>query len=395
MQLLNKRSGNYSPRDRMLLEHFATQAAIAIRNARLMQDLLAHMGLYASPHSGQTTRQLFAALQAPAHSERLTVMFADMRGYSQLYDIIKSPEKSQSLLNQFLTMLAEGVLSYEGVVNKFLGDGMMALFRHDDHEVRAVRSAFALVEGFHTLRGQWDQDQDISADLGFLDIGVGIATGEVILGTIGSAKVRDFTAMGTPVILASAFERVARDKRRILVNQGTYAAVRELVPEIEGPVSFVVQKPDQPGGVVYKQYHLKSLTRAKVTKVFVSHSHLDRDFVEARLIRPLGNLGVSTWYSRDDIRGGDVWVKSIRQGLEECDWVVVVVSENSAKSEWVAEEVDIAFSAGRFKGKIVPLVRDATPLERVNSLLKHLQAIDTREEPEFVEELRRIFQRKH
>jgi class 3 adenylate cyclase len=394
VQLLNKESGKFTARDQILLEQFANQAALGIRNARLMQDLLAHMGFYAIPEPGRSTVDLLATLRAPAHSERLTVMFADMRGFSQLHDAVRIPEKTQSLLNEYVAMLSDRVLQHGGVVNKFLGDGVMALFREDKHEERAVRAAFAMLDDFPPLRQRWDDDQDISADLQFLDIGIGIATGDVMLGTIGSTKVRDFTAIGTAVNLAAAFEQDARAGKRILVNHGTYAAVKERVAEIEGPESYELRKPDQPRGVLYKQYHLKSLTHAVRSKAFISHSHLDREFVEAELIPPLAENGVGTWYSRDDIRGGDVWVKSIREGLNQCDWVLVIVSENSANSDWVSEEVDIAFASGRFKGKIVPLARDGTPLERVNPLLQHLQAIDARRKAALAEELRQILRVK-
>src|ERR1043166_5767969 len=67
MQLINKRSGNFTTRDRTLLQHFSNQAAIAIRNARLLQDLLAHMGFYTSGEVGKSTMDLFTELKSPAH----------------------------------------------------------------------------------------------------------------------------------------------------------------------------------------------------------------------------------------------------------------------------------------------------------------------------------------
>lgn len=388
MQMLNKRAGAYTDRDQLLLEHFAAHAALAIRNARLFENLLAHMGLYAAPERAGSAEQLLRELQRPATREKLTVMFADMRGFKLLCQIVNSPDTSLHMLSEFLTLLSEQVLQHGGVVNKFLGDGLLALFRADDHAVRAVRCAFAMVDAFNHLRATWDEQS--SAELTFLDVGIGITTDEVILGTIGSGKLRDFTAVGTAVNLASAFEAVARNGKRILVDQITYTAVKHLVAEIDGPLTFELREPDQRAGHVYKQYHLKRLTPAIKPLVFISHSHKDRAFVEQALIAELARFNIDTWYSRDDIKGGSSWVRSISEGLDNSDWVVVVVSKDSATSQWVAEEVDIAGANPRLKGKVIPILLDNTDLEAVHPYLRHLHALDAREAPPVAERLSRL-----
>jgi len=77
VQILNKKE-KYTQRDLVLLEHFASQAAIAIRNARLFMDLIAHMGIYGSQKKDIGPLALFKELSKPACSEELSVMFADM-----------------------------------------------------------------------------------------------------------------------------------------------------------------------------------------------------------------------------------------------------------------------------------------------------------------------------
>ncbi len=257
VQLLNKRSGNYTERDVLLLEHFAAHAAVAIRNARHFQDLLAHMGLYTSTARVRKTQDLLIELTAPAHQERMTILFADMRGFTQLTQVLRSPQTIQNLLNEFLTLLCEQVMRYGGIVNKFLGDGVLALFRDADTEARAVNCAFDILDAFFTLRDRWNRSHN--EDLGFIDVGVGIATDEVIIGSIGSTKVKDFTAMGNAVNLAAAFEQAARRGKRILVDQNTLSAVQHIIADVEGPESFELKKPDQLIGHTYKTYHLKRL----------------------------------------------------------------------------------------------------------------------------------------
>ena len=88
MQLLNKRSGVYTDRDCVLLEQFANYAAIALRNSRLFEQLIAQMGLYTSKADGHSITELINELNSPARMERLTVLFADMRGFRQLCQVI-------------------------------------------------------------------------------------------------------------------------------------------------------------------------------------------------------------------------------------------------------------------------------------------------------------------
>ena len=138
MQILNKRTGNYDARDLALLEHFADLAAVAIRNARLFEKLLAHMGFFASRDEGQGPLELLAELNQPPRLEKISILFADMRGSTQLCQVLQSPVQIQELMSEFVGVMADQVLDHHGIVNKFLGDGLLALFRRDDHARRAV-----------------------------------------------------------------------------------------------------------------------------------------------------------------------------------------------------------------------------------------------------------------
>jgi tetratricopeptide (TPR) repeat protein len=76
-----------------------------------------------------------------------------------------------------------------------------------------------------------------------------------------------------------------------------------------------------------------------MSRVFISHSAKDRDFVEREIIAPLEQHGIKTWYSKDKIRGGAIWEKKIQEGLKACDWFLVAVTPDSINSEWVWKEV--------------------------------------------------------
>jgi class 3 adenylate cyclase/putative methionine-R-sulfoxide reductase with GAF domain len=375
MQILNKRSGNYTEIERVLLEHFAAQVAVAIQNAQLFEELLAHSGLYSRSIAEGDLAGLILEMQKPAQSEVLTVLFADLRGFTQLCQSLPTPAELQVRLNEFMAMLADEIINHDGTVNKFLGDGVMALFRQGNHSERAVKAAFEMVDRFTEMRIRWDDETSQSMD--FLDIGVGIVTDQVTLGAVGSGKVREFTAIGSAVNLASAFEQDARQGRRIIVNQLAYRNVKDFV-EANGPEEYVLKKPGQTVGVKYRRYALTRLATDSLQQIFVSHSHQNREHVESLLVKPLNDLGIRTWYAADNIPKGAFWPVEIRKALSNCQWMIVVVSRASSESNWVRLEVDLAMALGRMRERIIPVLLDDTPLQAVNEYLASMQAIDLR-----------------
>jgi class 3 adenylate cyclase len=359
----------------VLLEHFASQAAVAIKNAQMFESLLAHSGFYTRLNAPSKLVELMRELHEPAHLERLTILFADMRGFTQLCQTLNSAREIQNRLNEFISMLAEEVISCDGMVNKFLGDGVMALFRHDNHAERAVKAAFQIVERFREMKQRWDDES--SEQLGFLEVGTGIVTDEVTIGAIGSEKVRDFTAVGSAVNLAAALEKEARDGKWIIANHLTYRDVKDQL-EAESLEDYVLKKPGQTVGVRHKRYWLKKLGEPLKRRIFVSHSHLDGQFVQSRLLQPLKELGIDTWCATDDIPKGALWPAAIRTALSQCTWMIVVVSKNSSESDWVRLEVDMAVGLGRMTGKIIPVQLDDTGPGKVNEYLVSMQMVDAR-----------------
>jgi adenylate cyclase len=385
IQILNKRKGRYTSRDRILLENFASQASVAIRNAGLFKDIVAHMGLYTSNDAAGLVDQL----RKRARCERLTVMFADMRGFTQLCQTLGDPTRIQGLLEEFLSMLSEQVLQNGGIVNKFLGDGLLAIFRTGDFEKNGVKSAFAIVERFQSILRQWQEVT--SEDLSFLDVGIGIVTGDAILGTIRASKVRDFTVIGTPVNLAAAFENHAREGKRILVDQITYNAVKDIVADAAPQPAFELRKAHQTNGNKFRQYHLIRLRPEAPTRIFIAHNWRDRDFVERELTEALSKYGIDTWYARFDVLPGENYVSAIQAGLLKCDGMVVVISRHSAASDWVSREVATALDDPRLRDKIIPVLIDDTEITSVSDRLRLFQWIDSREKISVAERLYKRF----
>ena len=394
VQILNKRVGNYTVRDRVLLERFADGAAVAIENAILVGDLFAHMGLYTSARMDPVE-----VLARPAWSETVTVLFADMRGFTQLCQVIGRPEKTQQMLNAFLTMLADEVIRHNGVVNKFLGDGLMALFREsDDKAIDAVRCAFSMLSAFDAMKAAWDAESNVR--LQFLDLGVGISTDDVVLGSVGSAQVLDFTAIGTGVNLAAYLMEQARDGRRLLVDKVTFRLAQSIVEQYDGPEEVELRKPGQSVGHPYERFHLVRMKGAAATAapaatalrseapagaVFVSYSHQDGEWLALlrKHLAPYVHGGsVSVW---DDTRigAGENWKDAIVQALRTARVAVLLVSPDFLASDFIRRnELPPLLAAARGKGlKIIwlPVVDSSyeeTPIAQLQAALSPATPLD-------------------
>lgn len=144
----------------------------------------------------------------------LTVLFSDMRGFTAMTEN-KPPEETVKLLNSCLSLQAQCVKKFHGDIDKYVGDCVVALFQGEDMELNAIRCA---LEAHRALE---------KADAP-LRIGIGIVTGEVILGSIGSEDRLDYTVIGSNVNLCSRLCSQA-GPGETLIAEGTYQRVKGLV----------------------------------------------------------------------------------------------------------------------------------------------------------------------
>ena len=153
-----------------------------------------------------------------------TVLFSDVQGFSRVAEGL-APTELVALLNEYLTAMTDVVVEAGGVVDKYLGDSLMAEFGVpvpvDDHAVRACRAALRMRDELRRLREGWRK-----RGMPALHARIGINTGRVLVGNLGSFRMMDYTCMGDQVNLASRLEGANKEYRtEILVSEFTWRQV--------------------------------------------------------------------------------------------------------------------------------------------------------------------------
>jgi adenylate cyclase len=159
----------------------------------------------------------------------MTVLFSDIRGFTSVTEK-GDPEELVAQLNDYFTEMVEIVFRHGGTVDKFVGDMVMALFGApvDDrgHAEHAVAAAVDMVRKLGELNRKWASEGRTA-----LDIGIGVSSGEMIAGNIGSSSIMSYTVIGDNVNLGSRLESLNKDYRtRIIISEATRARLEGNYP---------------------------------------------------------------------------------------------------------------------------------------------------------------------
>ena len=180
------------------------------------------MSRYLTPHVAEQVMALGEDALMVGERKEVTILFSDIRGYTTLTENLGAAEVVL-LLNQYFETMVEAVFNHEGTLDKFIGDALMAVFGAplpltENHAWRAVQSALDMrrrLEEFNQRRIIQAQPQ--------IRIGIGISSGDVVSGNIGSRKRMDYTVIGDGVNLSSRLEAVTKDYGcDILLSEFTY-----------------------------------------------------------------------------------------------------------------------------------------------------------------------------
>jgi adenylate cyclase len=193
-----------------------------LRREAMVRDLF---GQYVSPEVARL------AIEQEGHLEgkviRCTVLFADIRRFTALAEVLP-PTRLIGTLNRYFDRMLAAVEAEGGIVNKFGGDSLLAIFGSplnpsDDHATQAVRAAQRMRAALRAFN-----DEQAAAEMPELRVGFGVATGEIVAGNVGSTRKLEYTVIGDPVNLAARLQELSPELgSSLLVSAETASEVSD------------------------------------------------------------------------------------------------------------------------------------------------------------------------
>ena len=216
--------------------------AIVVYVAKTAEDIRKIFGRYLSDLVVANLLESPEGLKLGGEKRKITIMTSDLRGFTAISERL-SPEEVIKLLNVYLHHMADTIADYQGTIDEFQGDGILVLFgapttRKDD-AVRAVACACAMQLRMAAVNQEMEQ-----MNLPQLTMGIGINTGEVVVGNIGSEKRSKYGVVGTPVNITYRIESYTVGGQ-ILISEQTLEEVGAIamVEESKKVLSKGIQKP--------------------------------------------------------------------------------------------------------------------------------------------------------
>jgi adenylate cyclase len=171
-----------------------------------------------------------AALQFGGEVRSLTVLFTDIRDFTGFTER-HQPQEVVQMLHEYLTRMVDQVLAQQGTLDKFIGDAVMAIFGaplpQPDHAERACRAALGMIRELDGLQARWAAEGREP-----FRMGVGINTGEMVVGNLGSEQLFDYTVVGDGVNLAARLESLNKEYKTttpIIISESTYLAAKDVL----------------------------------------------------------------------------------------------------------------------------------------------------------------------
>jgi adenylate cyclase len=240
-------TGAFTEKDLQLLSGIASQAATSLDNAYLARKLeeeaasRVKLQRFLSPSLAEQVLSGHIELKPGGELRECTVLFSDIRGYTSIAERYEAQDVV-AMLNEYFEILVDAVFKYEGTLDKYIGDSVMAVWGAPIHQpdapIRAVRAALEMREAL----GRWNADRRAAGRVPILT-GFGIDTGLVVAGNLGSSKTMEYTVIGDSVNLASRLTNLAAADQ-IIISESTLASVHGDVITEALPPSKVKGKED-------------------------------------------------------------------------------------------------------------------------------------------------------
>ena len=192
------------------------------KKSRQIRDAFQH---YVSPAVVNEILKKPDQLALGGEKRKLTVLFSDIRGFTTLSETLP-PEKLTRLLNLYLTTMTDCVFDHAGMLDKYVGDELMALFgaplKTEQHALDACLTALDMIQKLDFVRQEWAKE-----NVSYLNIGIGIHTGEMIVGNMGSERIFDYTVIGDSVNLGSRLEGTNKVYgTHIIISEDVYTQIQ-------------------------------------------------------------------------------------------------------------------------------------------------------------------------
>jgi adenylate cyclase len=193
---------------------------------------------YVSQHVLEKIVKSKGSAKLEGERKKITVFFSDIRNFTHLSESMP-PEKVMAFLNQYFEKMLDIIFKHNGMLDKLLGDGIMAEFgvpvEDPQQERNAVLTALEMIEAINLLQDKWKEEGKPP-----IDIGIGIHTGDAIVGSLGSEQRMQYTAVGDTVNIAERLQEVTKDKKYpIIVSETTFNALYNEFPSKHlGPLTL-------------------------------------------------------------------------------------------------------------------------------------------------------------
>ncbi len=236
-QVLNKKKGTFQKSDENLLSAFSSLAAISIENSLIYEQIKRTMKTFElfvpKKFLDRIGKKGLESIKAGnVQQENVSVLFSDIREFTNISEKL-TPDENLAFLNSYLQEMSDCVSKYDGFIDKFIGDAVMAIFDTEpaDSSVKsAIDMRYRLLE-FNKRRKKNGEPP--------IEIGIGINTGLTIIGTIGSNDRIDSTVIGDSVNLASRLESLNKlYKTSILISSVTYS-------QLKRPDDYLIRRIDK------------------------------------------------------------------------------------------------------------------------------------------------------
>jgi adenylate cyclase len=220
-------------------DHLELVTAVAAQSAVIVETVRAHdrlareevaranYGRFMPPYVVKQLLENPDSFRLGGTNQRITVLFADIRGFTAMSER-ENPERVVRLLNRYFTAMSEIIFAHGGTLDKYIGDGLMALFgapnATPDDAINAVKAAVAMQKRINLLNGEL-----VAEGLSPVTVGIGLHTGDALIGYIGSERRSEYTAIGDTVNLAARLESNARGGQ-ILLSDATAMAIGNAFP---------------------------------------------------------------------------------------------------------------------------------------------------------------------